>query len=384
MAKKFEEGIGVNNLLKNAGDTFQRPAANTIAEKQEQPSMVNLRQTMYGVKLSAVRPDPYQARHVLPLPLREPFYNGTVSWVETVNQWLQLASQQPWVALAIQELDYLSDSITKVGQIKPITGKIIREGEVSVFRLLTGERRFWATAIGAVKSGNIDPEPVITAIVDNNPSVAKQIQENTAYKPLTSAGKARATARLILEASQIFPDERESSYIYHRKALDVRISEEVNRQIQEVMGFDRQHFYHLKKYLELPEDLIEMCELSDLPERVLREIVTFDAAFWRPAIEWFSQNPEASSAAVVEYIKSCQADQKTHRAPRPTADPVTKLARGVFRTFSQLDELPQDNSVGAVASAMVADHKPEEIRQLVSQLNALGAAIQQRLDAKSH
>jgi len=150
--------------------------------------------------------------------------------------------------------------------------------------------------------------------------------------------------------------------------------------MQDVMGFDRQHYYHLKKFLELPEYLVEVCEMSDLPERVLRKIVTYDPSLWRPAIEWFAAHPDSSSTDVSNYLKTLTVERK-RRGPRPPSDPVSKLARSVMRTMNRVQELPDEEAVGAVATAVVAEAPLEDVRALVTHLNELSRAIEQRLKA---
>ncbi len=69
-------------------------------------------------------------------------------------------------------------------------------------------------------------EPYVLALIDNQPSIEKQIAENMAYKALTPVGKARAAARLVLESHQIQPGETESETAFFRRVTDVRLDDE--------------------------------------------------------------------------------------------------------------------------------------------------------------
>ena len=90
---------------------------------------------------------------------------------------------------------------------------VVNVDGVDIFNMLTGERRFWATAIKAVSDG-AEEEPYVLALIDNQPTLEKQIAENMAYKALTPVGKARAAARLVLEANKIVPKPGESETIF--------------------------------------------------------------------------------------------------------------------------------------------------------------------------
>ena len=140
-----------DDLINITSDAF-----NASAEKQEEydpntPKMVNNRQSVYRVPLSMIRPDRFQARLILPLELRKDFYSGRTPWNEVVRNWFELARNDRLIAQEIAELTVLGDSLHDTGQIKPVTGQVVNENGHDVFRMLTGERRFWATAITAHK-----------------------------------------------------------------------------------------------------------------------------------------------------------------------------------------------------------------------------------------
>ena len=158
-----------DNLISVTSDAF-----NASAEKQQDydpntPKMVNHRQSVYRVPLSMIRPDRFQARLILPLALRKDFYAGKTLWNEVVRNWFELARNDRLIAQEIAELTALGDSLHDTGQIKPVTGQVVNEKGRDVFRMLTGERRFWATAIKAVLEGQSD-EPYVLALIDNQPS----------------------------------------------------------------------------------------------------------------------------------------------------------------------------------------------------------------------
>ena len=257
-----------DNLINITSDAF-----NASAEKQEDynpdtPKMVNHRQSVYRVPLSMVRPDRFQARLILPLVLRKDFYSGKSTWNEVVRNWFELARNDRLVAQEIAELTVLGDSLHDTGQIKPVTGQVVSENGHDVFKMLTGERRFWATAIKAVLDGQ-QAEPYVLALIDNQPTIDKQIAENMAYKALTPVGKARAAARLVLESHQIHPGENEAETTFFRRVAEVRLDDGTKDILQKTLQMERTYYGRLMKFFgSMRKSLKSRINLN--AERVLR------------------------------------------------------------------------------------------------------------------
>ena len=205
-----------DNLINVTSDAFNASAETQEDYNPDKPKMVNNRQSVYRVPLSMVRPDRFQARLILPLALRKDFYSSKTAWNEVVRNWFELARNDRLIAQEIAELTALGESLHDTGQIKPVTGQVVNENGSDVFRMLTGERRFWASAIKAVLEGQAT-EPYVLALIDNQPTTEKQIAENMAYQALTPVGKARAAARLVLDSHQIRPVEDETELAFFRR-----------------------------------------------------------------------------------------------------------------------------------------------------------------------
>lgn len=114
--------------------------------------------------------------------------------------------------------------------------------------MLTGERRFWATALKSVREG-LEEEPYVLALIDNQPSLEKQIAENMAYKALTPVGKARAAARMVLEANNIKPGNEEDEFAFFRKIGEVRLSDETRDVLMKTLQLERTYYGRLMKFL---------------------------------------------------------------------------------------------------------------------------------------
>jgi len=368
-----------DNLISVTSDAF-----NASAEKQQDydpntPKMVNHRQSVYRVPLSMIRPDRFQARLILPLALRKDFYAGKTLWNEVVRNWFELARNDRLIAQEIAELTALGDSLHDTVQIKPVTVQVVNEKGRDVFRMLTGERRFWATAIKAVLEGQSD-EPYVLALIDNQPSTEKQIAENMAYKALTPVGKARAAARLVLEMHQINPDAEESETAYFRRVGEVRLDDETKDMLQKTLQMERTYYGRLMKFFELDERELEIADKSEMPERVLREIMQYDRALWSDAVDFYASHEGRSYQDVHAFLER-KTGKEVGRKARIPLDPTTKSARSLRRLLTGMEELPAEDKPGSIADALLGDVDREEAQQLVARMERLTAALKQRLES---
>jgi hypothetical protein len=376
MAETKKRGFG--DLISLTSDAFNASTAEKEQREEEQtPKMLSNRQSVYRVPLSMIKPDRFQARFLLPFELREAFFRQEIDWEETVRKWMALAEQDRLIRREIEELIALGDSLHDTGQIKPITGQVINEDGHEVFKMLTGERRFWATAFQAVRSGQKD-EPYVLAIIDNQPSLEKQIAENMAYKALTPVGKARAAARIVLESNGILPNETLDEYSYFRQVLNVRLSDETKDMLLKTLQLERTYYGRLMKFFELPQDLLEICDRAEMPERVLREIMQYDAKYWPPAVLYYAEHDGRTYQDVHAYLERISGREKTRKVRLP-ADPATKSARSLKRVFLNLDELPQEDKLGSIADVLISEVAPEDARRMVGQMEQLTEAMKVRI-----
>ena len=377
MAETKKRGFG--DLINLTSDAFNASTAEKEQGEEDQtPKILSNRQSVYRVPLSMIKPDRFQARFLLPFELREAFFRQEIDWEETVRKWMALAEQDRLVRREIEELIALGDSLHDTGQIKPITGQVINEDGREVFKMLTGERRFWATAFQSVLSGRKD-EPYVLAIIDNQPSLEKQIAENMAYKALTPVGKARAAARIVLESNGIQPNESFDEYSYFRQVLDVRLSDETKEMLLKTLQLERTYYGRLMKFFELPQDLLEICDRAEMPERVLREIMQYDAKFWPAAVRYYAEHDGRTYQDVHAFLERISGREKTRKVRLP-ADPATKSARSLKRVFLNLDELPQEDKLGSIADALVSEVAPEDARRMVGQMEQLTEALKVRVN----
>ena len=375
---KSEPKRGFDNLINTTTGAFAASASGAASTPYETgPKMINNRQSVYRVPLSMVMPDRFQARFTLPYEIRNAFYDGEINWAEATRRWLAMAEQDRLVRRELDELTFLGDSLHDTGQIKPVTGQVVTENGRDVFRMLTGERRFWATAIKAVKDGTQE-EPYVLAIIDNQPTLEKQIAENMAYKALTQVGKARAAARIVLAANDIHPQPGQSEFAFFRMVADYRLSDETRQQLQDTLQLERTYYGRLMKFFDLPEHLLEICDRAEMPERVLREIMAYDPKTWEPAVRYYAERDGRTYMDVHAFLERLAGNEQP-RTPRPPADPATKAARAVRRALLNLDEIPQEDKLGALADALVGDVSPDQARQLLGAVSELQKALSVRV-----
>ncbi len=377
---KAERARGFDNLINVTSKAFDASMLDQSTESNDNtPRMINNRQSVYRVPLSMIRPDRFQARFILPLSLRQDFYSGEEKWDEVTRKWLEMAHSDPLLQNEINELVFLGDSLHDTGQIKPVTGQVINENGRDIFLMLTGERRFWATALKAVKDG-VSEEPVVLALIDNQPSLEKQIAENMAYKELTAVGKARAAARIVLESNGILPNQDEDEYAYFRKVSDIRLNDDTRQKLQDSLQLERTYYGRLMKYFDLPEASIELCDRAEMPERVLREIMQYDRGHWEQGVRYYGTHPGCSYLDVHVYLDSLVGQIK-NRPVRSPKDPATKTGRSIRRALYAIKDIPQDDKFGALADAMLGDVDASQAQQLLQSVRELESAMAIRVDA---
>ena len=375
MAREPKKSFGsLIDLTSEAFESSQQTEPQPLAMA---PKMVNHRQSVFRVPLSMIRPDRFQARLLLPLPLRDGFYSGENDWRQTARRWLDMAAVDRLVRRDLDELITLGDSLHDTGQIKPITGQVVSRDGRDIFNMLTGERRFWATAIKALNDG-IEEEPYVLALIDNQPTLEKQIAENMAYKALTPVGKARAAARLVLEASQIQPREDEKEAEYFKRVTEVRLDDEMKDLLQKNLQMERTYFGRLMKFFELPEASLELADRSEMPERVLREIMRYDSKLWPAAVEYFAEFDNRTYLDVEAFLER-ESGKVQQRTPRLPADPLTKSARSLKKVLLGMDELTQADKPGSLADALLGDSDLKEAKEIAERISAVAQAVQTRV-----
>ncbi|NPV87769.1 MAG: hypothetical protein HPY45_17355 [Anaerolineae bacterium] len=301
------------------------------------------------IPIARIMPDAYQARTLLPPQIAERFFRFEIDWYDAARQWLELARQHPAIAQRVNSLLSLGSSMHEYGQVKTVTGSWQTIDGRTVFVLETGERRFWGVALNTVYYALSD-EPLLEAVSVAAPNRIRQVVENEKYETPNAVTRARAVAALILHFYDIYPQHGvEGRNDYHRAALDKRLTRVTWAEIERIMGIGRPALVRHLQILELPDHLLEMADLYNVPERILREIRQLPKNQWEAAL----------TAAIEQGLTSEDIPSLAPPAPRPAdsvrttpprpADAATRTARRVKTLLAGVD------TPGGVDSAALAD-----------------------------
>jgi hypothetical protein len=266
----------------------------------------------YGLRverilLELVRPDPVQPRRVLPERLHFAFHNNRLTPTQALRelvQTAQIAGRQrgsPFDGLLdllpsgddetddeakappspeeilLRDLVTLAVTIRDDGQVNPLTVVDITEGVTQLYRIETGERRYWASWLlrdfipGYTGDGMI-PCIVIPA---HQSSPFRQAKENTARSGLTPVAMARQAALLLLSVHGYELPASAVTNDFYRQALDLSLQskQEFSTQLLSAMGgISRFQFSRYKTLLKLSDEALELADRYNLDEKKLRYV----------------------------------------------------------------------------------------------------------------
>lgn len=150
---------------------------------------------MQMLPIDQIRPDPFQARRVLPAAVRAGFVIGQLDAPGALAAWQALAEDDPREAELLQvQIVSLSASIRRQDLVNPIT--VFADGQ-GAYWLETGERRWWAHW-WLVSVENLEAFERIRCQIVLTPSPERQAAENLQDSPLTAVQEACQIARLLL------------------------------------------------------------------------------------------------------------------------------------------------------------------------------------------
>ncbi|MEO8394093.1 MAG: hypothetical protein ABI700_13975 [Chloroflexota bacterium] len=261
------------------------------------------------ILLEMVRPDPVQPRRVLPESIHLNFHNNRVTPTQALRelvQIVQIAARQrgrpfnnvlellpngdderedePAVNLSpeetlLRDLVNLAITIRDDGQVNPLTVVDVSQGVTRLFRIETGERRYWATWLLRDFIPNYTGDGMIPCIIipANRSSVFRQAKENTARSGLTAVALARQAALLLLTVHGYEIPAYAVGNDFYRQALtlDLRAKREYTDTILTAMGgVEKAQFSRIKALLKLSDEAMELADRHHIEEFRLRYVVT--------------------------------------------------------------------------------------------------------------
>lgn len=269
----------------SADDGGFPPSPGIVGESQDRVFQGQV-ERIERLRPSQMMPDRFQPRRLLPGEIRKRYFNREIDCYQAAREWLQLAEEDEGWKDRLSELLDMGGSFKVQGQIKPITGSWIPSAEGGfLFLIETGERRFWAACLTAVK-GRTTEEPELRVEVVTKPTRQRQVIENRHAQTPSAVGQASEVAALMLEEMGIEPDPTSGDeFDYFRVALKKRVPRGTWPKIEPVMQYSTRRMQQLLAILQLPSPLLELADRHRLSERVLREVIQLPKERWATAMD---------------------------------------------------------------------------------------------------
>ena len=123
----------------------------------------------------------------------------------------------------LRDLVNLAVTIRDDGQVNPLTVVDVSQGVTRLYRIETGERRYWATWLLRDFIPGYNGDGMIPCIVvpAERSSVFRQAKENTSRAGLTAIAMARQAALLLLTVHGYEIPDGPVSNDFYRQALDL-------------------------------------------------------------------------------------------------------------------------------------------------------------------
>ncbi|MFQ3568417.1 MAG: hypothetical protein SNJ59_15620 [Aggregatilineales bacterium] len=259
--------------------------------------------------LEMVRPDPVQPRRVLPENIHMRFHANRATPTQALRELVQIVQiaarqrgrpfnnvlellpnpdeereEETSTALSpeeqlLRDLVNLAVTIRDDGQVNPLTVVDVSQGATRLFRIETGERRYWASWLLRDFIPNYTGDGTIPCIIipERKSSVFRQAKENTARSGLTAVALARQAALLLLTVHGYEIPAYAVNNDFYRQALDLdlRSKREYTDAILSAMGgIKKGYFSYIKNLLRLSDEAMELADRHDIDEYRLRHVVT--------------------------------------------------------------------------------------------------------------
>lgn len=251
--------------------------------------------SMRMLPIDQIRPDPFQARRVLPAAVRAGFVIGQLDAPGALAAWQALAEDDPREAELLQvQIVSLSASIRRQDLVNPIT--VFADGQ-GAYWLETGERRWWAHW-WLVSVENLEAYQRIRCQIVSTPSPERQAAENLQDSPLTAVQEACQIARLLLHLTGRDADHVVAMFVGDAPAGDppaddgrrgllvgyapYRLALELGRgevygkwpTVAQIMDRGERQLLRQLAILKLSDDALNQADRAGVSEGQLRPLVT--------------------------------------------------------------------------------------------------------------
>lgn len=352
------------------------------------------------ILLEMVRPDPVQPRRVLPENIHLRFHQNQITPTQALRELAQIVQiaarhrgrpfnsllellpnadderdDEPTVNLTpeeqlLRDLVNLALTIRDDGQVNPLTVVDVSQGVTRLFRIETGERRYWATWLLRDFLPNYTGDGMIPCIVipANRSSVFRQAKENTARSGLTAVALSRQAALLLLTVHgyEIPTYAVENDFYRQALELDLRGKREYTDIILSAMGgVKRSQFSHIKSLLRLSDEALELADRHAIEEARLRYVVNlapeYHAEIVRQIIDF--------NLSAKQVKEMCEADD-THDS-NSDADDISPSAMKVAKATQAVNAMTPQELARALlrqeGDASIARARLQAMRKLISE-----------------
>ena len=356
------------------------------------------------ILLEMVRPDPVQPRRVLPERIYQAFHANRMTPTQALRELIQtaqLAARQngrPFTNVLdllgnpddeteadapqlspeeklVRDLANLAVTIRNDGQVNPLTVVDATQGVTRLYRIETGERRYWATwllrdFIPSYESDGMIPCIIIPA---ERASAFRQAKENTARTGLSAIAMARQAALLLLYVHGCEIPNGPVTHDFYRQALelDLRSKREYTADILSAMGgIKKSHFSTIKALLSLSDEALEIADRHNIEVGKLRHVITLAPEFHMEVVQQIVDFNLTSK----QVRDLCQADGVETSEDNPleklsaSAIKIARVAQSINTTSAQ--DLAQA-LIAQEGNRTVALARLQAFRQLIGEAEQL-------------
>ncbi len=355
------------------------------------------------ILLEMVRPDPVQPRRVLPERLYQAFHANRMTPTQALKELIQtaqLAARQnarPFTNVLdllgnpddeteaeapvlspeeqlVRDLVNLAVTIRDDGQVNPLTVVDVTQGVTRLYRIETGERRYWATwllrdFIPGYESNGMIPCIIIPA---ERASAFRQAKENTARTGLSAIAMARQAALLLLYVHGCEIPDGPVTQDFYRQALelDLRGKREYTVEILAAMGgIKKSHFSTIKALLSLSDEALEIADRHNIEVGKLRHVITLAPEFHMEVVQQIVDFNLTSK----QVRDLCQADS----VETSEDNPLEKLSASAIK-IARVAQSINTTSAQDLAQALIAQegNRTVALARLQAFRQLIGEAVQ--------
>lgn len=336
--------------------------------------------------IESMLPDPNQPRNLLPERLAQQVYWGQMMPRQAIVEWEQMAAQSGEgspVAHLLAKVKDLADSIARHGLINPITIRPRSDDDPVpddiVYRIVTGERRWWAHVYLASKGESIQEGRVrrtaweIKAnLTPDGASIrSHQLVENWLREDISAVEKAYGLWALRCEMSGLpFGDYEDRELVnWQDVEATLQISRRQRRRIVRLLELTAEAQSLINSH-QLSERSVrpiamKLVDYPDLQMKALDEIIT-----WIASDQPYGE--QQVTRLVEKLLIQAGLQERVVVVPnRPAQFQANKFRSRVRSTLKLVSDLSEEGLETAVAAVAGDDQLATELRQLRSLIDQM-------------